>query len=126
MNFVGAPAFFKLELACQTLTRAFGSWGCYHCGSSRQRKDWRDVDVRYVLDDKEFARLFPDAQESRWESDPRWLVMTIAISEWLSKETGLPIDFQFQKWSHVQECHNKEREPIGMIIRPARRRRRRM
>src|SRR4051794_17555783 len=88
-NFIGAPAAFKLELACQQLTKAFaGGWGCYHVGSSRERKDWRDVDVRLVLDDKDFDKLFPDAHEDRCEFDQRWLILTIAISEWLSKQTG--------------------------------------
>jgi hypothetical protein len=124
-NFIGAPAAFKLELACQHLNRAFGGWGCYHVGSSRQRKDWRDVDVRLILDDKEFDRLFPDAQENSWEFDARWLVLTIAISEWLSKESGLPIDFQFQKQSHANARHPKERNAIGLNMRPRGRRRRR-
>lgn len=125
LNFVGAPAFFKLELACQKLAQAFGGWGMYHCGSSRQRRDWRDVDIRYVLDDKEFQELFPDAHENAWAMDPRWLILTISISDWLSKESGLPVDFQFQPWSHVQKYHNKEREPLGMNMVPRRRRRRR-
>jgi hypothetical protein len=120
-NFIGAPAAFRLELACQELSRAFPGWGCYHVGSSRQRKDWRDVDVRLVLDDHEFEKLFPEAHENAWESDPRWLILTIAISDWLSKQTGLPVDFQFQKWSHIQKVHDKERCPIGRNMMPKKR-----
>lgn len=124
-NYIGAPAAFKLELACQHLNRAFGGWGCYHVGSSRERANWRDVDVRMILDDKDFDKLFPDAQENSWEFDPRWLLMTVAISEWLSKETGLPIDFQFQKQSHANERHSKPRNAVGLNMRPRSQRRRR-
>jgi hypothetical protein len=123
-SFVGAPAAFKLELACQHLNRAFGGFGCYHVGSSRERKDWRDIDVRMILDDKEFDRLFPDAHENSWEFDARWLILTIAISEWLSKESGLPVDFQFQKQSHANQRHAKPRCALGLNMAPKKRRRR--
>jgi len=123
-NFIGAPATFRLELACQHLNRAFGGHGCYHVGSSRERKDWRDVDVRMILEDDEFERLFPDAGENSWEFDARWLILTVAISDWLSKETGLPIDFQFQKRSHANERHSKPRNPVGLNMAPKKKRRR--
>jgi hypothetical protein len=118
-NYIGAPACFALEQACQHLRAAFGEYGIYQVGSSLERADWRDVDLRYILDDDEFAKLFPDAGD-RWEQDPRWLLLTVAISAWLSKESGLPIDFQFQPMSHANERHKKPRNPYG--IGPMRRR----
>jgi hypothetical protein len=124
-SFIGAPAAFKLEIACQLINRAFGGWGCYHVGSSRERKDWRDVDVRYMLDDKEFAKLFPAAHDNSWEFDARWLLLTVAISDWLTKETGLPIDFQFQPASHANARHSGPRNPVGLNMAPKKGRRRR-
>lgn len=115
-NYVGAPAIFALEVACQEITRAFNvSYGCYLVGSCLKRPDWRDVDVRFILADDEFERLFPGAMPC-WEQDPRWLLLTVSISEHLSKLTGLPIDFQFQQQTHANEKHDGERHSIGMHI----------
>jgi hypothetical protein len=118
-SYVGAPACFALELACKHLRDAFGAGrgGIYQVGSSLSRADWRDIDVRYILPDEEFAKLFPNA-EQHWEHDPRWLVMVTAISAWLSKETGLPIDFQFQPQSHANERHKGNRNALGMSFAP--------
>lgn len=41
--YVGAPACFALEQACQYLTAAFGNYGCYVVGSALETPDWRDV-----------------------------------------------------------------------------------
>lgn len=115
-SYVGAPAIFKLELACQHINRAFGGFGCYLVGSAMERADWRDVDVRMILSDEEFVVLFPDIDltANNWEFDPRWLLMTVSISDHLSKVTGLPIDFQFQPQTHANIRHNKPRNPMGL------------
>jgi hypothetical protein len=114
-NYIGAPACFLLEQACQHVAAAFGGYGLYQVGSSLERPDWRDVDLRFILDDEEFARLFPDAGE-HWEFDPRWLLLTTSISARLSQQTGLPIDFQFQPMSHANKRHNKPRNAVGLRI----------
>lgn len=116
-SYIGAPACFALELACQHLREAFGEYGIYLVGSALERANWRDVDVRYILSDEAFDALFPGAVIngcSVWECDPRWLVMTVAISAWLSKETGLPIDFQFQPQTHANKRHPGPRSALGM------------
>lgn len=116
-NYVGAPAIFALTQACQDLNRAFGGFGCYLVGSAMERPDWRDVDVRFILSDEEFATLFPGAEvhSGAWEFDQRWLIMTISISERLSKLTGLPIDFQFQPQTHANKQHGeKPRNALGL------------
>lgn len=117
--YVGAPAIFALESACQDLNRAFGGFGCYLVGSAIERADWRDVDVRFILKDEEFAALFPHAgPRGNWEHDPRWILLTVSISERLSKVTGLPIDFQFQPQTHANDCHPGQRHALGMYFRP--------
>lgn len=117
--YIGPPAVFKLELACQHLNRAFPSFGIYVVGSALERPDWRDVDVRMILADDEFAALFPHAG-SNWEFDQRWLVMTVAISGWLNEQTGLPIDFQFQPQTFANEKHGRgkgtRRNACGLIF----------
>lgn len=120
---VGAPAIFQLELACQQINAAFGggkvSFGhCYLVGSSLERADWRDVDVRFIIGDDDFAALFPDANVApgTWEQDPRWLLLTSWCSKWLSEQSGLPVDFQFQPQSHANERHKGVRSALGMRI----------
>ena len=118
--YVGAPAIFALELACQQLCEAFGGFGCYLVGSSLQRADWRDIDVRFILSDEDFEKLFPgcNATCSRWEHDPRWLLLTTMISDWLKQRTGLPIDFQFQAQTHANERHAGQRSALGITLAP--------
>lgn len=116
-SYIGAPKVFALELACQHVSQAFGGFGCYVVGSALDRPDWRDVDVRCILSDEEFATLFPDASPTAWEFDPRWLVMTVSISAWLSQQSGLPVDFQFQPQTHANARHPGKRNAIGMLVR---------
>ena len=114
-NHIGAPACFKLEQCCQMLTDAFGHYGVYQVGSSLEHPNWRDVDVRYILPDDEFTKLFPLAG-AHWEHDPRWLILNVAIAEWLRSQTGLPIDFQFQPQTHANERHKGQRNALGLRI----------
>lgn len=114
--YIGAPACFALEQCCQIVNDAFGGYHCYVVGSALERPDWRDVDVRHISSDEEFYKLFPDAAENAWEQDARWLLLTIAISAWMSKITGLPIDFQFQPQTHANERHKGRRSAYGLRI----------
>jgi hypothetical protein len=113
--YVGAPACFSLEAEARLLNDAFGGYGCYVVGSVLERPDWRDVDVRYILSDEEFAKLFPNAGD-HWEHDARWLLLITSISERLSRITGLPIDFQIQPQTHANERHKGQRNAIGLRI----------
>ncbi|MCE9618416.1 MAG: hypothetical protein K8R92_00720 [Planctomycetes bacterium] len=116
--YVGAPSIFALEQACQMLGDAFGRFNCYLVGSAMVRKDWRDVDVRMILPDDEFAKLFPAAlaDANQFQFDPRWLLLTVAISERLSKLTGLPIDFQFQPMTIANKRHTGPRHALGLRV----------
>lgn len=117
--YVGAPACFALEQCCQHINAAFGDYGCYLVGSALERPDWRDVDIRFIMADEKFLELFPDAADRCWEQDPRWLLFTVSISEWLSKVTGLPVDFQIQPQTHANEHHKGPRNALGLrIARP--------
>jgi len=118
---IGAPAVFKLELACRVINQAFGcGFGCYKVGSSMERADWRDVDVRLILGDDEFAKQFPAAHlhGAMWEHDPKWLLFTVAITGWLREQTGLPIDFQIQPQTFANEKHKGIRSAVGLVIQP--------
>lgn len=117
--YVGAPKCFILEEACQNINRSFKGFGCYLVGSAIERPDWRDIDVRFIMSDDEFRAEFPDAgpiEEGRWELDPKWILLTVAISERLSRQTGLPVDFQFQPQSHANARHKGMRNALGLIF----------
>lgn len=114
--YIGAPACFALEQACQHICESFDGYGCYVVGSALERPDWRDVDVRFIMADDKFAELFPTAGDY-WEQNPRWLLLTVSISQWLSKQTGLPIDFQFQPQTHANEHHKGGRNAVGIKIK---------
>lgn len=114
--YVGAPAIFALELACTPINEAFDGFGCYLVGSALERRDWRDVDVRFIMQDEAFNKLFPNAGQ-HWEHDVRWLLLTTSISGWLSKVTGLPVDFQFQPQTRANERHKGRRHALGIVIK---------
>jgi hypothetical protein len=113
--YIGAPACFALEQCCQHINEALGDFGCYLVGSALERADWRDVDVRYIMTDEQFAKLFPDAGQ-HWEHNPRWLLLTVSISGWMRSVTGLPVDFQIQPQSHANERHKGQRSALGLKI----------
>jgi hypothetical protein len=116
--YIGAPAHFALEAACRQVCDAFADGGLYLVGSALERADWRDIDVRLMLDDEDFIKLFPDVnmKAHAWEFDARWLLLTVSISEHLSRVTGLPIDFQFQPRTHANERHKGRRHALGMRV----------
>lgn len=118
-SYIGAPRVFKLELACKHLTEAWGE-SCYVVGSVLERPDWRDIDVVMIMDDDRFATEFPDAtlHSGAWELDPKWLIMTVAISDWLSAQIGATVDFKFQPRKHANERHNGARNACGIRMPP--------
>lgn len=117
-SYVGAPAIFELSLACNLLTRAYGNHTIYHVGSSRERADWRDVDLVMIMPDEVFEAEFPGAplHSAAWELTPKWLILTSALSKWLSEKSGVPVDFKFQPRSFANERHRKPRNPIGRFL----------
>lgn len=122
VSHIGAPAVFALEQACKLVRDAFreeredAHIGIYVVGSALERADWRDVDVRMMMDDATFLHHFPgiNLQAGTWEFDPRWCLLVVAISHWMSKLTGLPIDFQFQPMTHANARHKGKRHAMGL------------
>jgi hypothetical protein len=82
------------------------SHGVYLVGSVGERADFRDVDVRLILEDEDFDRLFRHSPEL-------WSVFCYATSRWLSADTELPIDFQVQRQTEANEKHSKPRNHLG-------------
>lgn len=102
---------YHLDQACQLVTKAFGGQCPYLVGSAGSDNDagsYRDVDVRLMLGDDEFAEACPDLA--------RWELLCVAIGTYLRDRTGLPIDFQIQRAREANECYgNKIRNPLGLV-----------
>jgi len=101
-NWLPSPHFYNLNQAVALINKAFGGHGCYLVGSSRERRDYRDVDVRLILSDKEYDHLFrgPDG----W-LNPLWSLLCTSLSLWLKQQTDLPIDFQIQRQTQANADH---------------------
>lgn len=78
---------------------------CYQVGSSLTDKEHRDIDVRTMLDSKDFKKLASVVDIDR---------LNMAISIWGQKVTGLPIDFQVQDILFANEQHAGMRSAIGI------------
>jgi hypothetical protein len=109
---VGAPGWYALNAWGRQLDDAFGATA-YLVGSAALGKQWRDVDVRVILDDDAFARLFGDAEQMNF--NPRWAAYCAAFSAWGTAITGLPIDFQVQPMTHANAQYDGVRCPLGIM-----------
>ena len=88
---------YNLSLACQSL-RSFGA-GTYLVGSILEKPDYHDVDLRCILFDDEYDRMFGDKKVGR----SQLAFLNTAISEWFANRAGLPVDFQFQRMTEANE-----------------------
>lgn len=92
-----------------------GTSPAYHVGSSLTRKlGWRDVDVRLILDDDEYAAM-QLGDPTRSMLNEKWVALCLAFSALGKQLTGLPIDFQIQQQSYANKKFNGPRSPIGLV-----------
>lgn len=79
----------------------------YLVGSALTRPDFRDVDVRVLLDDDAMRAL-------------RLVVvladLNLAVSLWGQQVTALPIDFQVQHVDEANAEYHGRRHPLGMRV----------
>ncbi|HEY8096131.1 MAG TPA: hypothetical protein VIE65_08555 [Methylobacter sp.] len=107
---------FNLNQVCRPLVDAFG-WHIFQVGSSLVRRDWHDIDIRCILDDDEFERMFPgESIDPATGRRPRLDLLNTVMSEWLQSRTGLPIDFQFQWQTEANEKYKGPRSALGVIL----------
>jgi hypothetical protein len=94
----------------------------YHVGSSLPgspefRRDFRDVDVRVLLDDEVYERMgLGDPLHPH--QNAKWVALTMAFAALGRCMTGLPIDFQIQQVSYANKTYDCPRSALGII--PAR------
>lgn len=104
-SYLSPPEMFRLDLACKPIVEAFDT-PPYLVGSVSHRRDFRDVDVRLMLEDAEYDRIFP-TEEHR-------IFLGFAVSAYLRDATGLPVDFQFQRRTEANTNHpGTGRNPLG-------------
>jgi hypothetical protein len=87
----------------------------YHVGSSLRTKDWRDVDVRLILPDEEFAERFGEVRSS--EVNPKLAAVTLAFAALGKQMTGLPVDFQIQPASFANERYGGQARSALLEVR---------
>lgn len=110
-GYLSPQHLMRLHWACVPIVRSLrgAAIGAYLVGSAMTRPDYRDIDVRLVLDDDEFARLFCHRGDGF-----AWLrLVNVALSQQIEQASGLsPIDFQIQPLSHCQ-TYEGPRNPVG-------------
>jgi hypothetical protein len=106
--------FAKLNHALLPIAEAFGGH-TYLVGSVQESREFRDVDVRTILDDEDF--------DARFKDELFWGIFCMGITTYLQNVTGLPLDYQVQRRTEANEKHSREnggtfRNPIGTRARP--------
>lgn len=81
----------------------------YLVGSALVTKDYRDVDVRIMLDDHHYDDLAKVVDLD---------ALHLALSLWGQKVTGLPIDCQVQHTTSANEDFNEIRNALGLRRSP--------
>jgi hypothetical protein len=103
-SYLTVPQQYALNVACRPLASL--GYGTFHVGSSLERADYHDVDLRCILPDEEYDQHFSGNEDLR-------LFLNAAVSEWVAARTGLPIDFQFQRASEANEKFDGRRNGVG-------------
>jgi hypothetical protein len=105
-TFLSPPDLFRLDWACRPILLAFDT-PPYLVGSALEHPDYRDIDLRLILDDKRFNGLVGG-------SGDMLLLLNIALSGLITATAGqrAPIDFQIQSRSEANGIAGK-RMPMG-------------
>ena len=90
---------------------AFGHYP-YLVGSALVRTDYRDVDVRLILPDDEFAATFGEVLTPRY-TNAKWNATCVVWTHFAAHLTGLPIEFQIDQQTWANENTTGRRHAIG-------------
>lgn len=113
-SMLGGPETESLGHAVAIIEEAFGA-PCLLVGSATERTDYRDVDVRMMLPPAAYDALFGKVQ-LRARYSPLWTLLHVAISEYLRKRTGLPVDFQIQRDSPSVRERYKDSKAVELRL----------
>lgn len=110
--FVGMPAGLYLDEFGSQVWAAFGHLP-YLVGSALEKKQWRDVDVRLILNDAEYEQMGLGHPDDAHRNE-KWVSLTLAYSALGKSLTGLPIDFQIQQQTDANKRYgDKTRSALG-------------
>ena len=108
-SYLTVQQMFNLQHACRLLTASFG-FHTYLVGSAMERPDYRDVDLRCILDDDDYDRFIGT-------NLTRLRLLNVALSEWIAARSGgLPIDFQFQRNTEANAEFPGRRNFVGLPL----------
>jgi len=117
-SYLSPPDFHRLNWACRPIKEAFGS-PPYLVGSVLTRPDYRDIDLRLILDDEVYEAMFSERDDGlgHRKTRPTLLLLNIAISDLIQRSANppAPIDFQFQSMTEANVPEHGERNPMGML-----------
>lgn len=107
MSALSPRQMFLLDLACGPIAEAFDG-GVYLVGTAAVRGEYRDVDVRLMLSDKQHDRL------RKAIGRKGIALLGLTIGQYLASLTDLPIDFQLQRTTEANLRHpGGMRNPLG-------------
>lgn len=96
-----------LDVACRPIWAAFG--GTYLVGTAQTGGPFRDVDVRTILYDDDFDRMFGGEG-----GKAVWSLFCLSVALMLAQQTGLPIDYQVQRMTEANAKYDGRRNALGM------------
>ena len=106
-SFLLLADFERLEEWCRNVRVIFpDDHGPFMVGSVHETADFRDVDLRLIVEDEAYDAAYVDPVRVR--------LLNRAISTWGQRETGLPIDFQIQRMTDANEAFDGYRNPMGL------------
>jgi len=105
VSYLSTAEFCRLNHACLMVTEGLGCVP-YLVGSATERDDYRDVDIRSILDDEKWDDLFAGREFF-------WSLFCLAVSTYLSEVSGLQVDYQCQRQTQANEKFKGRRNPIG-------------
>jgi hypothetical protein len=111
-HYLPALAYLALNRAVEPIDRALDPVGIFLVGSCLARSDYRDVDVRAVLHDEAYDRMFTHHQDV----DAFWSLLCEGTSAYLERATGLPIDFQIQRMTDANAKHHGPRNALMATV----------
>lgn len=108
-SYLSPPDLHRLDWACVPIRKAFGD-PPYLVGSVLTRPDYRDIDIRLILDDAVFDRLVTNKGVL--------LLLNVALSGLIQQAANppRPIDFQIQSMTEANVPEHGMRNPLGMRL----------
>jgi hypothetical protein len=116
-SYFSPPDFQRLNWACRPIMDAFGS-PPYLVGSALTRPDFRDIDIRLILDDAVVESMFGvRGQFFQGEPGRVRLLLNIALSDLIARAANAPapIDFQIQSMTEANVPEHGMCNPLGVL-----------